>query len=149
MDGTRLTRLTPREGTNRAWFSKDFSYYITSYETVKTPPVYAVYDSRGREQRVLEDNKALLQRVKGFDLPQKEFFTFTTPEGVALNGWLLKPSGFSESATYPLVMTQYSGPASNRCLIAGVWAGNIIWLQRVMWWPVWTVAVPVHGARSF
>ncbi|WP_088654670.1 S9 family peptidase [Geofilum rhodophaeum] len=116
MDGTRLTRLTPREGTNRAWFSKDFSYYITSYETVKTPPVYAVYDSRGREQRVLEDNKVLLQRVKGFDLPQKEFFTFTTPEGVALNGWLLKPSGFSESATYPLVMTQYSGPASQQVL---------------------------------
>ncbi|GAO28934.1 dipeptidyl peptidase IV [Geofilum rubicundum JCM 15548] len=116
MDGSRLTRLTPQDGTNKAWFSKDFSYYIIEYNSVETPSVYTVYDSRGRQQQVLEDNQVLVERVNAHALPKKEFFSFETETGVKLNGYIIKPLQMEASKSYPLLMTQYSGPNSQQVL---------------------------------
>ena len=49
-------------------------------------------------------------------MPSKEFFTFTTSDGVELNGWMMKPANFDASKKYPVIMHQYSGPGSQKVL---------------------------------
>ena len=58
----------------------------------------------------------LKQTLSGYAVPQKEFFTFQTTDGVKLNGWMMKPVNFSASKKYPVLMYQYSGPGSQQVL---------------------------------
>ena len=111
-DGKKQGKLSALAGTNHAVFSKGFKYFINYYTNLSTPNLVTLHDWKGTQLRVLEDNQELKERLKSFSLPQKEFFRFTTPAGVELNGWILKPSNFDPSKKYPVVMTQYSGPNS-------------------------------------
>jgi len=112
VDGKKKYRLTPGEGTNSASFSKGFKYFINSFSNTTTPKVVTLYKSDGKQTRVLEDNAALKEKVKGYRISPKEFFTFKTSEGTELNGWMIKPVDFDPSKKYPVLMTQYSGPNS-------------------------------------
>ena len=60
------------------------------------------------------DNDSVLQAWNASGLPNKEFFTITTERGDVLNAWQIKPLGFDATKRYPVVMMQYSGPASQR-----------------------------------
>ena len=65
---------------------------------------------------MLEDNARLKETVAGYNMPQREFFTFTTSEGVTLNGYMVKPLNFDANTKYPVMMYQYSGPGSQSVL---------------------------------
>jgi dipeptidyl-peptidase-4 len=107
------TRLSKDVGTNKASFSTGFAYHINSYSNLTTPATITVNDTRqGKALRVLEDNAALKARLAGYNLPPKEFFTVHTASGYELNAWMVKPAAFDASRKYPLLMVQYSGPAS-------------------------------------
>jgi dipeptidyl-peptidase-4 len=94
-------------------FSKNFNYYVNFYSSSKTPTLVTVHENTKNTQlRVLQDNTVLNNTLKSLQLPQKEFFSFTTSQGIQLNGYMIKPEGFSDSKKYPVVMTQYSGPNS-------------------------------------
>jgi len=58
-------------------------------------------------------------------IPQKEFFSFTTSDGIELNGYMIKPGNFDASKKYPVVMTQYSGPNSQQ--VTDSWGRGIGW----------------------
>ena len=45
---------------------------------------------------------------------KREPFTFTTSEGISLDGWMLKPNNFDPSHKYPVIQFQYSGPGSQQ-----------------------------------
>lgn len=110
----KVTKLSQHTGTNGAIFSKNFRYFVNTYSDINTPTVTQVCDQNGKTLRVLEDNKAVLDKLAGKKLGTKEFFTFTTSEGVELNGWILKPADFNPSKKYPVIMTQYGGPGSQQ-----------------------------------
>ncbi|MFI3295513.1 MAG: DPP IV N-terminal domain-containing protein, partial [Rikenellaceae bacterium] len=105
-------RLLSREGTNHISMSEGCKYYICHNSRLDQPTVATLHKSSGEQVRVLEDNAALVARLKEYALPSKELFSFTTPEGVSLNGYILKPVDFDSTAVYPLMMVQYSGPGS-------------------------------------
>ena len=110
----RKTKLSSREGTNQAIFSKSMKYYINTFSNLATPPVITINDNTGKTLTTLVDNKKLAQKVASMNLPSKEFFTFTTSDGVQLNGWMMKPANFDASKKYPVFMHQYSGPGSQQ-----------------------------------
>lgn len=112
----KKTCLTPREGTNSAQFSSDMKYFVNRYSNLSTPTIITVHDNNGKELRTLVDNKELVQRLAEYNLPTKEFFTFTTQRGDELNGWIMRPTNFNPSQKYPVLMTQYSGPGSQEVL---------------------------------
>ena len=112
VDGKKKYRLTSGEGTNSANFSKGFKYFINSFSNTTTPTLVTLNKSDGKQIRVLEDNAALKEKVKGYRISPKEFFTFKTSEGIELNGYMVKPVDFDPSKKYPVLMTQYSGPNS-------------------------------------
>jgi dipeptidyl-peptidase-4 len=104
--------LSTQKGSNDADFSTGFKYFINEYSNLTTPLMITLHDISGKQIRVLEDNKKLESLIAERKIPQKEFFTFTTKEGIELNGWMIKPSDFNQNTKYPVVMTQYSGPNS-------------------------------------
>ncbi len=106
--------LTPREGWNSANFSKSYKYFVNVWSDCKTPFEYSTYNAQGKKLAVVNDNKELKDNLASYNLPQKEFFTFTTSEGVKLNGIMVKPNDFSETKKYPVIMWQYSGPGSQQ-----------------------------------
>ena len=107
----RVKKLSSSVGTNSAKFSKTMKYYMNVYSSARQPPVTSLCDNNGKTITTLIDNadlKAKVEKVAG----KKEFFQFTTSEGVQLNGWMVKPRDFDASKKYPVVMYQYSGPGS-------------------------------------
>ncbi|GHT25486.1 peptidase S9 [Bacteroidia bacterium] len=112
------TKLSAQTGTNSANFSPNYKYFVNTYSNITTPNFITIRDEQGKELVVLNDNRALKTTLAGMRLPTKEFFTFTSPTGDVLNGWLIKPSHFDASKRYPVLMAQYSGPNSQEVLDA-------------------------------
>jgi dipeptidyl-peptidase-4 len=108
------TRLSAAEGTNHAYFSDNYAYYVNHYSNISTPVNITVNETRGAKVlRVLQDNAPLKERLRSYDLyGGKEFIRIHTASGVDLNAWMLKPAGFSEARQYPVLMVQYGGPGS-------------------------------------
>lgn len=112
----KKTKLSTKEGTNNALFSKNFAYFINTYSSKDTPTEITLNDSKGRELVTLLDNKQLKSLLTHLNMPTKEFFTFKTSQGVELNGWMMKPANFDPNKKYPVIMHQYSGPGSQQVL---------------------------------
>ncbi len=115
-DGKKTIKFSTVDGTNKAVFSKGFKYYINYLSNTTTPTLVTLHDGKGKQIRVLEDNKALKERVTNYAISNKEFITLKTSEGVELNAWVVKPLNFDASKKYPLLMVQYSGPNSQQVL---------------------------------
>lgn len=106
--------LTLDKGCNAALFSTDFKYFLNTWSDADTPPVYTLRDHDGKVLKTLVDNKSLRDKLASHNIPHKEFFTFTTSEGITLNGVMMKPADFDANKKYPVVMYQYSGPGSQQ-----------------------------------
>jgi dipeptidyl-peptidase-4 len=126
LTGKDKKKLSTAVGTTGATFTKGFKYYVSNYSNATTPPVYELHSTDGKLVKVLEDNKALLDRMKNFSLGDKTFFTFKNSEGIELNGFMVKPKDFDPNKKYPVYMTGYNGPGSNKC--------NNAWDPKDYWW---------------
>lgn len=120
----KTTKLTPQLGQNSAIFSKNFKYFMNVYSNINTPFITSIYNNKGKQLKVLLDNKELNEKLAGLDLGKREFFSFKTSEGVELNGYMVKPADFDASKKYPVILFQYSGPGSQQ--VVDSWnAGNM------------------------
>ena len=106
--------LTPKEGWNTAVFSGDYQYFINTWSNYNTPYVATLCNKKGVALSKLLDNQELVAKVADYGWSQRETFSFTTSEGVKLDGWMVKPRGFNPSRKYPVIMFQYSGPGSQQ-----------------------------------
>ena len=111
-----IHKLSVKEGTNEASFSSSFAYYLNTWSDRNTPYVCSSYNRQGKELAVLVDNAELIKKLPTYNIPEKEFFSFTTSEGISLNGYMVKPKNFSATKKYPVIMYQYSGPASQQVI---------------------------------
>jgi dipeptidyl-peptidase-4 len=108
--------LSAKAGVNRAVFSQNFKYFINIWSDVDHPTQYTLCQNNGKTLLTMIDNQQLVQKLAGYDLGTKEFFTFKTSEGVELNGWMVKPKDFNPSKKYPVIMYQYGGPGNQQVL---------------------------------
>ncbi|MFV5702886.1 S9 family peptidase [Flavobacterium sp. XS2P12] len=113
LDGKNKVRLSKNVGTSAATFSPNFQYYINTFSSATQPTTYTLNEAKaGKQVKVIEDNEALASKLKGYNLPVKEFFVLKTEKGNELNTWIMKPKDFDPSKKYPVLMVQYSGPGS-------------------------------------
>ena len=110
----KTVRLTDRDGWNTAFFSGDFQYFVNTWSDYNTPYVFTTRTREGKLINTIEDNKAVKQLVSDYGFCKREPFSFTTSEGVVLNGWMVKPKDFDANKKYPVIMHQYSGPGSQQ-----------------------------------
>ena len=110
----KTVRLSDKKGWNTALFSGDYQYFVNTWSDYNTPYVVTTRDNNGRVISTLQDNADLKAKVAESGFAKRESFSFTTSEGVQLNGWILKPLNFDASKRYPVIMHQYSGPGSQQ-----------------------------------
>ena len=120
----KTIKLSSEKGQNSAIFSKNMKYYMNVYSNINTPFVTALCNNKGKTLKVLEDNAALKQKLANISLGSREFFSFTTGEGIKLHGYMVKPANFDPQKKYPVILFQYSGPGSQQ-VIDSWGAGNM------------------------
>ena len=92
----KRTSIAVEEGTNDAFFSKDFKYFELIYSNVNQPHIYSVCESDGDVLREL--HKDVMSETI-----QKEFFQFTD----SLSGWIIRKSGVTNAPViFDVVDTQ-------------------------------------------
>ena len=93
---SKRTPIAVEEGTNDAFFSKDFKYFELIYSNVNQPHVYSVCESDGDVLREL--HKDVMSETI-----QKEFFQFTD----SLSGWIIRKTGVTNAPViFDVVDTQ-------------------------------------------
>lgn len=110
----KRNRLTLNAGWNEAVFSTDYKYFINTWSNLNTPPVQTLCSQNGKILSTLTDNRQVREKLSAYTWGTRELFTFTTSEGILLNGWMVKPSDFDVSKRYPVIMYQYGGPGSQQ-----------------------------------
>jgi dipeptidyl-peptidase-4 len=114
LDGKVNRMVSTKAGTNKALFSANHEFCMIAHSSATTPTVLTVYDRNMKELYTLENNRALIEKIAQYEWPKHEFFRFELPDGLGLNGSMLKPSFFDPSRKYPVIVTQYSGPNSQQ-----------------------------------
>lgn len=110
----KVERLTNQEGWNTAIFSGDYQYFVNTWSDYNTPYVYTTRKNDGKIIATNVDNHELKAKTQQYGWSKREAFSFTTSEGIKLDGWIVKPADFSASKKYPVIMYQYSGPGSQQ-----------------------------------
>ena len=117
-------KLSSKQGTNSAIFSRSMRYYLNTFSNLNTPTEVTLCDNSGKQLCMIENNAELRARLASTQLGTREFFRFKTQDGVELNGLMVKPANFNPAQKYPVVMFQYSGPGSQQ--VVDSWgAGNM------------------------
>jgi dipeptidyl-peptidase-4 len=111
-DGKKRTRISKGEGWNTVAFSAGGNYYRNAYTTPTQPQCHTINDNKGNELRMLQDNANLKDKMKEYNCVPKEIFQFTTPEGITMDGWMMKPADFVPTKKYPVLVYTYGGPGS-------------------------------------
>ena len=129
----KKTKLSTEKGHHAAVFSKGCQYYLDTYSNLTTPPIYSLCNASGKTLKVVEDNGELKSQLAGLSLGKTELFTFTTGDGIQLNGWMVKPHDFDATKQYPVLMYQYSGPGSQEVhnAYSNGFYGGLIWEQHL------------------
>ncbi|HPT04551.1 MAG TPA: prolyl oligopeptidase family serine peptidase, partial [Bacteroidales bacterium] len=126
----RKVKLTTREGNNDVDFSANFKYYINTFSDVATPPVYTLFTIKGKQIKVLEDNKGLADKMKEYSFGKLEFFKIKAADGMELNAYMIKPSDFDSTKKYPVLMNVYGGPGSQT--VENRWGYyDFVWYQML------------------
>lgn len=128
LNGKSKKCLTPESGYWRVVPSRGVKYFLSYYSNASTPNIVRLHKGDGSVVRTLEDNAALTAMIASERIPIKEFFTLPLTDGTLLNGYLKKPSDFDSTRSYPVLMTQYSGPGSQQ--VADRW--GVDWEDAVV-----------------
>ena len=118
----KTERLTDANGWNTAMFSGDYKYFLNTWSNYNTPYVFTIRDNKGKVLSTPVDNKELKEKIKSFGFHGRETFSFTTSEGIKLDGWMVKPADFNPQKKYPVILFQYSGPGSQQ--VTDAWSAG-------------------------
>ena len=112
-----LSVIGEQHGWNSMYLSKDYKQAILAHESDQRPVVYSKCVLKTGNIETILDLINIFKQWRDLQLPAKQFVTIpiSTPQGDAkLQGCIFYPRDFDQSKKYPVVMLQYSGPASQR-----------------------------------
>ena len=126
----KLKQLSSGDGWHRATFIKGYKYYLENYSKADVPSIHSLRTSKGELVKVLEDNQGLRETLTQYDLSKSEFGTFKNRYGMKLDYWMMKPTAFDSSKSYPVLFYVYGGPGYQTAKNA--WGGaNYLWYQML------------------
>ncbi|HUR30050.1 MAG TPA: S9 family peptidase, partial [Saprospiraceae bacterium] len=125
LKGKNQKTIADKKGFNNADFSTTFDLYVWTYSNANTAPTYSIHNRKGDLVRMLENNEGLKKLQEQTKAQPVEFYSFTTSEGVQLNGYQIKPYDFDPNKKYPVLMYLYGGPGSQEVIDS--WMGTDYW----------------------
>ena len=108
LDGSNKTCLLSKPGYWRVYPSADMKYFAAEHSATDCYPTAAVYNAKGKMVRSL----MIEEPTEAEPEYQRVYSTFTTERGDELQYYLIYPEKFDKNKSYPVLMTQYSGPGS-------------------------------------
>lgn len=133
LDGNHAPeRVTPegRPGWHEYEFSPDLRWAFHTYSDFDTPPVVELVSLPDhRVVRVLEDNRALREKVEPLLAGNTEFLEVDIGGGVVMDAWMIRPRDFDPSRKYPLFVYVYGEPHAQTVLDR--WSGNQLYHQII------------------
>ena len=116
MDGsaTAPERVTPPiPGTHSYTISPNGEWAFHSFSSFDVPPTSEVVHLPDHKvARNTADNSAIGPKVRALSGGPVEYLRVDAGDGVAVDGWLIKPPNFDPAKTYPIIVLVYSEPAS-------------------------------------
>lgn len=131
LNGTGKKLIAGITGTNAATFSPDYSYFILTHSSAKTPAKISLHSTKSGVIRVLEDNAKLVSQITEYGISTREFFEIPLANGDHLNGYTIKPANFDPNKKYPVLMHVYGGPGSQQVLDSFP-GGDFFWYQMLL-----------------
>ncbi|TDI75717.1 MAG: S9 family peptidase [Bacteroidetes bacterium] len=122
--GGEPVRLTPGafKGWNDYQISSDGAWAIHTHSTFGSPPVINLISLPDHQVvRTLVQNDRVRSAVAELTLGETSFFQVDIGEGVALDGWMIKPSDFDSTKIYPVFFFVYGEPWSQT--VTNRWGG--------------------------
>ncbi|MDR7128189.1 dipeptidyl-peptidase-4 [Algoriphagus sp. 4150] len=112
LDGKKDTRLTDPKFNHAVTISPDGKYFVDISQTHDVAPFTNLVDAKGKV--VAELAKSDMSKFEELGLKKVEVFTFTSKDGVTeLHGMIHFPSDFDPAKKYPVILSNYGGPATN------------------------------------
>lgn len=147
MKGT-LSRLTEKDGVNRADFNPNYTYFVNEHSSLNNPVSYEVRSAQGRLVRQMEcwtEGQSLPSSEK---IPLREFVSFKSSLSDTLYAWLMKPEGFSPARKYPAVVL-VGGVPDSQDVIDGVTGSELVEVASGLAADGYVVmCVDVHGCGA-
>jgi len=84
---------------------KDGKIAFDAGDSLHLPEVW-IHEEKG-DRRLTDINGPIL---KGMKLSSPEEFWFTASDGMKIQGWIMKPTGFKEGKKYPTILEIHGGP---------------------------------------
>jgi len=110
--GSNKRRVTKAVGTHDITMGSNGRYFINRYSNTKTPTQVELWSTRNGRMKVLEDNTSVTEFTQTYNYAPRELFTFTTSDGQQLDGYMIKPTDFDSTKSYPLLLNIYGGPGA-------------------------------------
>jgi dipeptidyl-peptidase-4 len=129
LQGGAIERVTPADtpGTHTYSISADAQWAVDTYSSFTRPPVTNLIQLPDhRVVKKMGDNVALKKKLEALQLGSSEFFRINIDKDTTLDGWCIKPPGFTASKKYPVLFYVYGEPAGQAVL--DVWDG-----KRFLW----------------
>jgi len=112
LDGTKDVRITDPSYNHNVTISPDFKFIVDASQTHDIPPFTRIIDMKGK--KVAELAKSDTSKFEALGLKKVEVFTFTSADGITqLHGMIHYPSNFDPLKKYPVILSNYGGPATN------------------------------------
>lgn len=112
LDGTKDVRLTDPSLHHTVSISPDGKYFVDVAQAHNVAPFTNLIDDKGK--KVAELAKSDMSKFESLGLKKAEMFTFTSKDGVTqLHGLIHFPSNFDPAKKYPVILSNYGGPATN------------------------------------
>jgi dipeptidyl-peptidase-4 len=109
LNGKNLQRLSFDQYTHHISLSPDRKYFITTYSNVKTPPKMALYTTKGRLIKELQDAKN--EDIENCQSPETDFVVLRSDDGLFdLPVRVTWPLVEKEGRRYPVILSVYGGP---------------------------------------
>jgi dipeptidyl-peptidase 4 len=113
LDGKGDSRLTDPAFNHTVDIAPDGRHFIDVIQTHDTPPVSRLVDAEGKVLKELA--KSDLTQFEKLGLKRVELITYKAGDGTTdLHGMLSFPSNFDPAKKYPLLVTVYGGPNTNK-----------------------------------
>lgn len=127
------SRVTPEnfEGINVYDCSPDGKFAVHTHTSALNPRTSRLITLADHKViKTLTDNKAFKQKISTIKMPEVEFFTVKTEEGIEIDGRMIKPVGFDKNLKYPVLFHVYGEPWGQVATDSWIGMWNIMLAQK-------------------
>jgi dipeptidyl-peptidase-4 len=111
LNGKNLQRLSFGKYTHRISLSPDGKYFVTTYSDVKTPPKVALYTTKGRLIKELQDTEK--EDAGPCRNPETDFVVLRSDDGLFdFPVRVIWPLNREAGRRYPVILSIYGGPTA-------------------------------------